>query len=86
MQQPIETLVKETLAKLADCDVGTISPTTKPEELGIESVKLVEAVFLFEDALDISIPFSQTDSETQFDTSQVGTIVDSLEKLVQAKN
>ena len=54
-----------------------------PEELGIDSLGLVEAIFAIEEQFDISVPFNANDpSESDFDISSVAKIVEGIEKLI----
>ncbi|MEM9969136.1 MAG: phosphopantetheine-binding protein [Pseudomonadota bacterium] len=52
------------------------------EELGIDSLGLVESIFAIEEAFDISVPFNANDpSASDFDISTVATIIDGIERL-----
>ncbi|SEW07456.1 acyl carrier protein [Cognatiyoonia koreensis] len=54
------------------------------EELGIDSLALVESIFAIEEAFDINVPFNANDpSESEFDISSVGSIVKAVETLVK---
>lgn len=53
------------------------------DDLGIDSLGLVEAIFAIEEEFDISVPFNANDPEaSDFDISSVAAIVDAVEKLV----
>ncbi|WP_375690733.1 acyl carrier protein [Pseudooceanicola sp. LIPI14-2-Ac024] len=53
------------------------------EELGIDSLGLVESIFAIEEAFDIQVPFNANEPEqSDFDISSVGSIVAGIEKLV----
>ncbi|MGV8986302.1 MAG: acyl carrier protein [Cypionkella sp.] len=55
----------------------------RPEELGLDSLGLVEAIFAIEEAFDISIPFNaQEPGAGGFDTSTIGAVVAAIEALV----
>ena len=55
----------------------------RPEELGLDSLGLVEAIFAMEEAFDISIPFNaQAPGSSGFDTSTIGSVVAAIEALV----
>lgn len=56
------------------------------EDLGIDSLGLVESIFAIEEAFDISVPFNANDpSESDFDISSVSSIIDAVSKLVTEK-
>jgi acyl carrier protein len=52
------------------------------EELGIDSLGLVESIFAIEEAFDISVPFNANNpTESDFDISTVASIVAGIERL-----
>lgn len=54
------------------------------EDLGIDSLGLVESIFAIEEAFDINVPFNANDpSESDFDISSVAAIVRAVEGLVR---
>lgn len=56
------------------------------EDLGIDSLGLVEAVFAIEEAFDIAIPFNANDpSQSEFDISNVRSMVEAVKAMVAAK-
>ncbi len=55
------------------------------EDLGIDSLGLVESIFAIEEEFDISIPFNANEPEkSDFDISSVATIIAGIEKLVDS--
>jgi acyl carrier protein len=53
------------------------------DDLGIDSLGLVESIFAIEEAFDIQVPFNANEpTESDFDISSVGAIVAGIEKLV----
>lgn len=74
------------IAEQAMLEVSDVSMESTPEELGIDSLGLVESIFAIEEAFDISIPFNANDpSESDFDISSVASIVAGIEKLIAGK-
>lgn len=74
------------IAEQAVLDPGQVSLDSTLEDLGIDSLGLVEAVFAIEEAFDISIPFNANDpSESEFDISSVRSIVEAVKGLIAAK-
>ncbi len=77
--QVIEIIAEQAL--LEPSDVG-VEKTL--EDLGIDSLGLVESIFAIEEAFDVSVPFNANDpTETDFDISSVGSIISAVEQLVK---
>ncbi|MGR3662152.1 MAG: acyl carrier protein [Paracoccaceae bacterium] len=79
--------VKQTLLKIiadqALLQVSDISMTNTFDDLGVDSLGLVEAIFAIEEAFDIEVPFNANEPEkSDFDISSVATIIAAVEKLV----
>jgi acyl carrier protein len=56
------------------------------QDLGIDSLGLVEAIFAIEEAFDIQVPFNANDPrDSEFDISTVATMVRAVESLVAAQ-
>lgn len=56
------------------------------EELGLDSLGLVETIFAIEETFDISVPFNANEpAQSGFDISSVGAIVGAVESLIAAK-
>ncbi len=54
------------------------------EELGIDSLGLVESIFAIEEAFDISVPFNaNAPEESNFDISSVAAIIAAVEDLIK---
>ncbi|MDW3221446.1 MAG: phosphopantetheine-binding protein [Paracoccaceae bacterium] len=52
------------------------------EDLGIDSMGLVESIFSIEEAFDISVPFNaNAPTESDFDVSTVASIIAGIERL-----
>jgi acyl carrier protein len=53
------------------------------EDLGIDSLGLVESIFAIEEAFDIQVPFNANEpQQSEFDISSVAAIVRAVETLV----
>ena len=64
-------------------DVEDVKPEQSLDDLGIDSLALVESIFAIEEAFDISVPFNANDPGSgEFDISSVGAIVKAVETLV----
>lgn len=71
------------IAEQAVLDVAEVTPESTLEDLGIDSLGLVESIFAIEEEFDIQIPFNANDpSDSDFDISTVDSIVRAVEQLV----
>lgn len=74
--------VIEIIAEQAVLEPSDVKPDSTLEELGIDSLGLVESIFAIEETFDISVPFNANDpSESDFDISTVASIVAGIERL-----
>ncbi|ETX14390.1 phosphopantetheine-binding protein [Roseivivax halodurans JCM 10272] len=79
----VKTRVIEIIAEQAVLEPSDVKMENSLEELGIDSLGLVESIFAIEEAFDISVPFNANDpSESDFDISSVAQIVAGVERLV----
>ena len=74
------------IAEQAVMDVAEVTPEKTLEDLGIDSLGLVESIFAIEEAFDISVPFNANEpGRSEFDISSVGAIVAAVAGLVARK-
>lgn len=74
------------LAREAVLDPHELRPEMTIEDLGLDSLGLVETIFAIEEAFDISVPFNANEpGKSDFDLSSVGAIVAAVERLIAAK-
>jgi acyl carrier protein len=86
MSDEVTRKIVAVIAEQAVLDPAEVSLDSTLEELGIDSLGLVEAVFAIEEAFDISIPFNANDpSESEFDISSVRSIVAAVKGLIATK-
>lgn len=70
------------IAEQAVLDPADVTPQSTLEELGIDSMGVVESIFAIEETFDISVPFNANNpQESDFDISTVATIVQGIERL-----
>lgn len=70
------------IAEQAVLDPSDVTMDSTLEELGIDSLGLVESIFAIEEEFDITIPFNANNpSDSDFDISNVGSIVAGIERL-----
>ena len=73
------------IAEQAVLEVDQVRPEMSLEDLGIDSLGLVESIFAIEEAFDVSVPFNANEPEkNEFDISSVGAIIRAVEELVAA--
>ncbi|MEM7075366.1 MAG: acyl carrier protein [Pseudomonadota bacterium] len=79
----IKTRVIEIVAEQAVLEPSDITMDSTLEDLGIDSLGLVESIFAIEEAFDISVPFNaNAPQDSAFDISTVASIVAGIETLV----
>lgn len=75
--------VIEIIAEQAVLDPSDVKPEHTLEDLGIDSLGLVESIFAIEEAFDISVPFNaNAPEESEFDISSVEAIIVAVTGLV----
>lgn len=74
------------IAEQAMLDPSELKLDMSPQDIGIDSLGLVESIFAIEEEFDISVPFNANEPEkSEFDISSLGAIVAAVEKLVAEK-
>ncbi|MEM6372670.1 MAG: phosphopantetheine-binding protein [Pseudomonadota bacterium] len=79
----VQDKVRDIIAEQAVLEPDDVSLDSTLEQLGIDSLGLVESIFAIEEEFDISVPFNANDpSEGDFDISTVRSIVAGIETLI----
>lgn len=79
--------VIDIIAEQAVLEPSDVTLESTLEELGIDSLGLVESIFAIEEAFDISVPFNaNAPDESDFDISTVASIVKGVETLVKEQS
>lgn len=79
----IRDKVIKIIAEQAMIEPSDVTMDATLDDLGIDSLGLVESIFAIEEAFDIQVPFNANEpTESDFDISSVATIVAGIEKLV----
>jgi len=87
MSDSVQNKVIAIIAEQAMLEIGDVSPEATLEDLGIDSLGLVESIFAIEEAFDIQVPFNANEPEkSEFDISSVAAIVSAVEGLVKAQS
>ena len=83
MSDTTEAKVIAILAEQAVLEPSDVSLDQSLEDLGIDSMALVEAIFAIEEEFDVSVPFNANEPEkSDFDISSVSAVVKAVEKLI----
>jgi acyl carrier protein len=86
MSDDIRDKVVRIIAELAVLEPSDISMDDTLEDLGIDSLTLVESIFAIEETFGVDVPFNaNAPDESDFDISSVGAIVGAVKGLVAAK-
>ena len=86
MSDDVSNRVAQIIAEQAMLDPEAIKPETTLDDLGLDSLALVEVVFGIEEAFDISVPFNANEpTASEFDISKVAHIVSGVKSLIAAK-
>lgn len=80
----VKSKIIEIIAEQALLDQSDVTPDKSLDDLGIDSMGLVESIFAIEEAFDISVPFNaNAPQQSEFDISSVASIIAAVEKLVE---
>ena len=83
MSSSVKDRIIEIVAEQAVLKPSDISMDQSLEDLGIDSMGLVEAIFAIEESFDIQVPFNANEPEkSDFDISSVQSIVAAVEALI----
>ena len=83
MIMSIKDKVIEIIAEQAVLEPSDVTMESTLEDLGIDSLGLVESIFAIEESFDISVPFNANEPEkSDFDISSVAAIIKGIEQLV----
>ncbi len=83
MAEDVQEKIFAIIAEQAVLEPADISMEQSLDELGIDSLGLVESIFAIEEAFDIDVPFNANEpGKSEFDVTTVASIVTAVEKLV----
>ena len=87
MTESVRDRVIAIIAEQAVLDVADVKPEMSLEDLGIDSLGLVESIFAIEEAFDITVPYNANEPEkSEFDISSVEAIIGAVETLVAQRD
>ena len=83
MSESVKNQIIKILSEQTLLDPSEINENLSLEDLGVDSLALVEIVFSIEEAFNITIPFNSNDpTNSTFDISNVSSIISAVENLV----
>lgn len=83
MSDEVTERVRSIVAEQAMIEPAEITADTTPEQLGLDSLALVEIVFGIEEAFDVTIPYNANDpEESDFDITSFGAMVGGVKRLI----
>ena len=75
--------VRYLIARQAVLPMADVRPDMTMEQLGLDSLGLVEIIFAIEESFDVSVPFNANEpGNSPFDTATVGAVIAGVEALV----
>jgi len=79
MQEKILSII----AREAAMEPTEVRPDMTLDELGLDSLGLVEMIFAIEETFGVSVPFNANEpTQSEFDISSVGSIIRAVERLI----
>ena len=85
MDNNVEKKVINILAQQALVEVEDIKLESTPDDLGLDSLGIVEVIFALEEEFDISIPFNANDKDENIDITNVSSIVKAIRNFIASK-
>jgi acyl carrier protein len=83
MPSEIKTKVIEIIAEQAVLEPSDVREDQSLDDLGIDSLGLVECIFAIEEGFDISVPFNANEpTQSDFDISSVASIITAVQSLI----
>ena len=74
----------EIIAEQAVLETSDVTTESTLEDLGIDSLGLVESIFAIEEEFDITVPFNANEpTNSDFDISSVSKIIEGVERLLK---
>ena len=87
MSDIIKNKIIKILSEQTLLDPSEINENISLEELGVDSLALVEIVFSLEETFNITIPFNANNpTNSTFDISNVNSIINAVENLINSSS
>ncbi|QPH54572.1 acyl carrier protein [Pontivivens ytuae] len=86
MSDEVTEKMRAIIAEQAVLDPSEVGMDATLDDLGIDSLGLVEAVFAIEEEFDVQVPFNANDpADSDFDITNVQSMVNAVKALVAEK-
>ncbi len=83
MSVQVKDRIIEIIAEQAVLEPSDVTLEQSLEDLGVDSMGLVEAIFSIEESFDIQVPFNANEPDkSDFDISSVQSIIAAVETLI----
>ncbi|KQB17116.1 acyl carrier protein [Rhodobacter capsulatus] len=83
MRPDVQDKILSIIAREAAMEPAEVRPDMTLDELGLDSLGLVEMIFAIEETFGVSVPFNANEpTQSEFDISSVGAIVRAVERLI----
>ncbi|PYF13002.1 acyl carrier protein [Rhodobacter viridis] len=83
MRPDMQEKILSIIAREAAMEPTEVRPDMTLDELGLDSLGLVEMIFAIEETFGVSVPFNANEpTQSEFDISSVGSIVRAVERLI----
>ena len=82
----VQDRVIRVIAEQALIDPSDVAMTDTMDDLGVDSMALVECIFALEEEFDSEVPFNANEPQaSDFDISSVASVVAGVERLIAAQ-
>jgi acyl carrier protein len=86
MSDEVAEKVVKIIADQALLDPSEVEMDATPDDLGLDSLGLVEVVFAIEEEFDLSVPYNANEpNASDFDISNVGSVIQAVKQLISEK-
>lgn len=83
MRPDVQDQIISIIAREAVLEPAQVHPDMTLDELGLDSLGLVEMIFAIEETFGISVPFNANEpTQSEFDISSVGAVIRAVERLI----
>ncbi|WP_444451520.1 acyl carrier protein [Rhodobacter capsulatus] len=83
MRPDMQEKILSIIAREAAMEPTEVRPDMTLDELGLDSLGLVEMIFAIEETFGVSVPFNANEpTQSEFDISSVGSIIRAVERLI----
>lgn len=75
--------IRTIISEQALLDISEVTEDARLEDLGVDSLGIVESIFAIEETFNIDVPFNANAPEqSTFDVSTVASIISAVEQLI----